>query len=211
MDVKRALNNSLHKLADSKFADWTPVAHERSTFRKPVRIMTVQHINSLMDLLTREAGWIEIKVGNNPVQVESVGGMTEAQLSSIDIRLFREELDAKNDPLGGYIVHFGIGSHQAKGAHGPGSFMSLHVPKAPQNMTDTLTIEKAQRIAEACTEVIPWRVRGKPYGVVNPISADIAGQRKHDRRMRWQAAWISFGISAIVAVISWILEAIGAM
>jgi hypothetical protein len=55
---------------------------------------------------------------------------------------------------------------------------------------------KAQRFAGQCTEVVSGGDRKKPHGVVNLISTEKYAQRKHDNKIRWQAAGISFGTSA---------------
>lgn len=213
MSFKEKLYKATHDLADRRFSDWTPPVNGLSTYRKPVRIKTIEDVAAIAQLLSPEGEETEIWIGRQQVTEEEIATMSPARLSSIDISAYppsaqpgprncSARLTINPHQVRAWIDSYHLGHKQ----RGTGSFMTLEVPARDHYTTETVTLAKAQDLAKRCTEVVPRRERKKPYAVVNRITVETEDQRNHDRKIRWQTALISIGISVGVAVLSFLLN-----
>lgn len=182
-----------------------------SNCRKRVQIKTLAHLKALGEEIAA-TGPVVYKVRGAPKTLEQIGEMTDAQLNEIAIYVYRPDVIPDETEFN-WLLMVGI-NNEGQSASVPGRFYmtvswNFRSSSDQNHQTMMLKMKTAKEVAESCTRVVPWWKALARYPVVRTISKATAEQRAHDRKIRWQSAWLSFAVSAPVAVFcAWLTAAL---
>lgn len=179
-----------------------------SHYRKRVQVKTLADLRAIGDELAG-SDQARYTVGNREKSIEEISELTDSELNEIQIITY----PASEDPLGfdNSIMSFLL-TNSGQSATVPGRFymsVNANFSNLPDGPGKALRIKRVKEVAEACTRTVPWWKANARYPVVRTISKATAEQRAHDRKIRWQSAWLSFAVSAPVAVFcAWLTAAL---
>ncbi|MDN4645487.1 hypothetical protein [Arthrobacter sp. PsM3] len=189
---------------------WVDLGYGSFLYKKPIRIRTIDDISLIGRQLARYAGsapHLEYLYEGELKTPEEIGKLPNNPQASLDISAYTKNPNVASNGFGpmDYIVRCTFGSYEAKGRIGPACSARIHVRAEQRPASGDLTVEAVKNIVESSTEIVGPSERQRPYSVVKRISQATEEQRRHDRKIRWEAARISFGVSLGVAVLSAVL------
>lgn len=167
-------------------------------FSRPVQVKTLADLKALGEGIAGPGGQVRYRVEGSDRTLAEIAEMTDLQLSEMVVLAY--EPDVTPSGLENFSANVSINNRgMSSFAPGPG-YMQVNIPGRAPMASGSPKLEQAKAAAETCTRVIPrWKAR-KPYPVVRTITKATEQQRAHDRKIRWQTAWLSLLVSAPVGI-----------
>lgn len=189
---------------------WVDLRRGSFLYKKPIRIKTIDDISLIGRQLARYAGGaphLEYLYEGELKTPEEVGKLPNSPQASLNISVYAKNPNLASNNTGpmDYIVRCTFSSYEAKGRIGSGCSALIHVRAEQQPTASDLTVETVKNIVQSSTEIVGPRERRRPYSVVKRISQATEEQRRHDQKIRREAALISFVVSIITAILTFLL------
>lgn len=192
------LDEILHGLGD-KVARWDDYA-TTSRFRRRVQIRTLADLAAIGEELGGKFGQVAYLVAGHVKTIEQISDMTALQLHSLVILVYPPGVQVGEYEHSKAFLEISNADIQVAGQRR--AFMMIKVPEPSAMDHHPVPLSEAKRVALRSVKVRGWWRLGRNYPVVNTITKATEDQRSHDRRIRWQAAGISLGVSVLAAVVA---------
>ena len=182
------LAESLHAMGDR--ADGWKRDGESWTYLRKVKFRSMEDVQSIVDALAAEGGVVRTFLGYRIVSLDELKGRADSELNEVWVEAF--ESDPGPNPMHGGYAWVRIANAAARADSRGLPYLSVYVGPAPAGTIRHLTTEQlAKKVLGAVEHTRSWN-RKANYPVIDTITKATLHQRKHDRKVRWQAAAISF-------------------
>ena len=169
-----------------------------SRFARPVQVKTLADLKALGEAISEPGGQVRYRVEGVDRTLKDIEEMSDLQLSEVVVLAY--EADITPSGFDNFTANVAI-NNRGRSAFSPGDcYMQVNFRGTPGMETNPPRLRELKRAAESCTTILPkWKTR-KPYPVVSTITKATEQQRAHDRKIRWQTAWLSLLVSAPVGI-----------
>ncbi|GAA3318990.1 hypothetical protein [Arthrobacter ramosus] len=200
------LANWLRKMGDH--ADGWKNGGDSWSYLRPVQFRSMEDLQAIADVMTEQGGVARFTFeGYNPKTLSEIEQTADADLNQIWIAAFTEDPGPEAVTLSGSFAWVRI-ANEAFMKENPGvGYLTIYVGNGLQDKVAAsgairqLTVSTlSERVRRACESVKP--PRGGRYPVIDTITKATLKQRQHDKKIRRQAAWISFAASIVTTVLT---------